>query len=395
MREIHVVESLVPNDVLGASRQKALDFSRANEAYVKYRTSASGRTKLVFEALKSVNNPKSIHGLYPYRGKISALDARQVLSQLPSSLTLLDPFCGSGTILHEGQKLGMDVIGVDNNPIAYSLSQAKLEQKSREDYIAEVTTLLQAAKWSLEKNCVPAMPEGPARHFHEQSANEVMSVSLFREQMSAYVKGCYYGAIALTARGCNHYRWTSSSVGKNIEPKQYISFYEKLEEKVKKHYAANCGQPTGRVILGDARQLSQLVEPGSVDVVFTSPPYFDALDYTAYYGKIIYEIHEENRLEIKEGLIQRFADYSANMERVLEEINRVTRQDALIIFVVGDKKAKDGTIDGGQFFASLREKQPAYIVERVYSGSQSQIFDTLNRTRRKEQIVVWDKSIGF
>ena len=35
------------------------------------------------KALKSVNNPKSGHGIYPYRGKIAALDAEQILSQLP------------------------------------------------------------------------------------------------------------------------------------------------------------------------------------------------------------------------------------------------------------------------------------------------------------------------
>ena len=56
-------------------------------------------SELTFEALASVNNPKSVHGIYPYRGKISAVDARRVIRQIPNGMTVLDPFCGSGTIV--------------------------------------------------------------------------------------------------------------------------------------------------------------------------------------------------------------------------------------------------------------------------------------------------------
>ena len=34
-----------------------------------------------------VSNPKSIHGIYPYRGKMSAIDAAYVISQLPSDVS--------------------------------------------------------------------------------------------------------------------------------------------------------------------------------------------------------------------------------------------------------------------------------------------------------------------
>ncbi|GAI00522.1 unnamed protein product, partial [marine sediment metagenome] len=59
-----------------------------------------------------------IHGIFPYRGKISAKDASQIIQQLPRKGKLLDPFCGSGTIVYEAQKWGLESIGVDLNPIA-------------------------------------------------------------------------------------------------------------------------------------------------------------------------------------------------------------------------------------------------------------------------------------
>lgn len=72
----------------------------------------------IINELKSVNNPNSIHGIYPYRGKISALDADQILKQIPKGSVVLDPFCGSGTIVYEGLKYGHKTIGTDLNPIA-------------------------------------------------------------------------------------------------------------------------------------------------------------------------------------------------------------------------------------------------------------------------------------
>jgi len=212
--------------------------------------------------------------------------------------------------------------------------------------------------------------------------------------MNDYLKGIFYGTIALAARGCNGYMWTSSTVGKNIEPKTYIDFFEKFLTKAKKHskYFAPPTSCPAQIIEHDSRRLSEVLPAKSVDFVFTSPPYFDALDYTAYYGKLIYEIFGVNRVEIKQNLIQYVDTYEADMRAALEELDIVTTDNALIIFVVGDKKIKKEVINGGAFFNNI--KKASYIVERCYSGSSSQVFDVLNKTERKEQIVVWDKFNG-
>ena len=99
-----------------------------------------------------------------------------------------------------------------------------------------------------------------------------------------------------------------------------------------------------------------------------------------------------NRMEVKKNLIQFIKTYEQDMTQVLSQINTVTKDDALIIFVVGDKKIKNKLINGGDFFSKLFHKKPNKIIERTYSSSASQIFDKLNKTTRKEQIVIWDKS---
>src|SRR5699024_2182439 len=120
---------------------------------------------------------------------------------------------------------------------------------------------------------VPKMPEEALKHFHDDSAREIMSVSEKIDNASDYIKGCYYGAIALTARGCNPYKWTSSTVGTDIEPKRYISFYDRLMSKSEKSYCRdNKNKPVGEAFIHDSRKLSAFIGPPSVGIVFTSPP---------------------------------------------------------------------------------------------------------------------------
>ncbi len=337
--------------------------------------------------LKSVNNPRSIHGIYPYRGKISALDAEQILSQMPRGSVVLDPFCGSGTILYEGLKFGLHTVGVDANPIAVTLSNGKLHiPLSFDEVTSEVEALIKKAK---ALHSFPNAPEYPSSLFHEDSLCEIMRLSVFYEQMSDYVKACFLGTIALTARGCNHYKWTSSTVGKNMESKRYIPFYDKLLQKIKKHFLPIRNDSV--VYYEDTRNIDNILEPNSVDFIFSSPPYFDCLDYTAYYARIVYDILGYERLQIRSRLIQSFENYESDMKMVLDKLYGVLKPGGQVIFVVGDKKIHGKVINGAEFFHEISPFDKYTVVERTYSGTSSKVFDAINKTERKEQIVIWTK----
>ena len=100
-----------------------------HESESELHTTILPKKNIVLRQLKQVSNPRSIHGIYPYRGKMSAIDAAQVISQLPANSTLLDPFCGTGTIVYEAQIHGMNAIGIDNNPIACTIASGKIQSK--------------------------------------------------------------------------------------------------------------------------------------------------------------------------------------------------------------------------------------------------------------------------
>jgi len=343
--------------------------------------------KLTFAELESVSNQNSIHGIYPYRGKLSPIDAAHIINQLPTDNTLLDPFCGSGTIVYEAAKRLKSAIGVDNNPIAVQIAKGKTSQFDPEDSLSHVRRIIQ--RIDLSSRCV--IPESANRYFHPDTANEIMQLLRYYEEFNDYEKAVFLGTICLAARACNRYKWSSTQIGQLSSERHYVNFFNKFLQKILKH-----GYPLSKnnaeVIQGDARQLSQFVPRKSIDIIYTSPPYFDALDYTSYYTRIVHHVFGNDIARIKSGLIQNRETYGDDMARCLDEIDRVTTDDAVIIFVVGDKKVGNKVINGGEFFSSIAKHKPIKVLEREYTKTASKIWDRINRTNRKEQIIVWDKS---
>ena len=347
----------------------------------------TSHSRISLPRLTKVSNPKSIHGIYPYRGKISALDAGQVVSQFPRSDVLLDPFCGTGTILYEAQAHGMNAIGVDNNPLACTIARGKTQPVDSEDVLARLEESIGTAKKIVKPQ---SMPPWPAKYFHPTTAAQIMSVLQVVPDFSDYLLSAFYGAICVAARACNKWLWTSNSIGRINRPLRQIDFYKTLQRKVKKHLPFVQGGSEVQVIQGDTRTIHDLIPEQSVGVVYTSPPYFDALDYTGYYTRLVMEITGIDRAKVRDGLIQRYSTYKEDMKQALAAIDRVVREDALIVFVVGDKKIRGRLIRGDEFFKDIAPWENPYTVEREYSATASSIWDRINETKRKEQILVWD-----
>lgn len=70
----------------------------------------------------------SAHGLHEYRGKFNPQMVRAVanLLGLNTGDRIWDPFCGSGTVLLEARHQGFNALGVDLNPLAVAIANAKL-----------------------------------------------------------------------------------------------------------------------------------------------------------------------------------------------------------------------------------------------------------------------------
>lgn len=99
--------------------------------------SSTGSTELTWQAiLESGENaqfrrkdPKYVtHGIHPYKGKFYPQLAKALFNsaKLEPGSTVLDPFCGSGTVLLEAALSGCNAVGFDVNPVAVSTAAAKI-----------------------------------------------------------------------------------------------------------------------------------------------------------------------------------------------------------------------------------------------------------------------------
>lgn len=358
---------------------------------VSTRPFSDSSPRITLRHFDKVSNPKSIHGIYPYRGKMSAIDAAHIVSQLPSDSVLLDPFCGTGTIVYEAQAHGMSAIGVDNNPLACIIARGKTEYVDHETVHSLLTTSIQSARL---QGRVPLMPDSALRYFHPETADQIMRMVSVSAHLPDYLLAALYGSICVAARACNGWLWTSTSIGRINEPLRNIDFYATLVRKARKHLEfTNKGSPA-IIHTHDTRSIHEIIPEKSVDVVYTSPPYFDALDYTGYYTKIVLEILGLDRASIRDGLIQRFATYEEEMRSALTSIDRVMSDEGLIIFVVGDRMVRRKLIRGSDFFSDIAPWANPYIVEREYTNTASGLWDSINSTKRKEQVLVWDLAEG-
>lgn len=94
---------------------------------------------------------ESTHGIFPYPARLlrhiprMLLSSRQVLSHVDY---VIDPFCGSGTVLVEAQKRGIPALGMDQNPVAALVSRVKTTPLSSNELSLLLTDTMLKAKRS-------------------------------------------------------------------------------------------------------------------------------------------------------------------------------------------------------------------------------------------------------
>lgn len=77
----------------------------------------------------------------------------QQLAAKPEATSVLDPFCGRGTTLYAARLAGLPSVGVDINPVAVAIAQAKITQVSS-------SAVVRLARQILESGSDGEVPEG-------------------------------------------------------------------------------------------------------------------------------------------------------------------------------------------------------------------------------------------
>ena len=207
--------------------------------------------------------------------------------------TLLDPFCGTGTTLVEGKKLGCDVLGFEANPMAHLAATAKTTwdvdrealltsagacaRRASQDIAAaeELRVLPAEAQALLLKNSICPKPLHKAL---------ILAEAIDREMEGAARRAARVAlASTLVVSASNlHFGPEVGVRGRKLDADVVGAWLERIRAMVADLAAVGEGQAYGgaTVFRHDARQILSEVTPHSVDAVFTSPPYPNEKDYT-------------------------------------------------------------------------------------------------------------------
>jgi hypothetical protein len=272
-------------------------------------------------------NEKNRSNLFAWRGQFSPQLVENILkAYCPVNASVLDPFCGSGTVLYEAALQHLTVYGFELNPAGWILSRVyQFINKSLE----QRKTILDAV---LEK----LSSVFPSYDLFGQHNNPNIVVSEFPKVASDLLLAAtddervFFEALVVLLDVCD----------KDIPVKLLYDCYYRLARLVRS--LPQSSLPVSAK-LADARRLP--LEAASIDFVITSPPYINVFNYHQNYRRSV-EILGWNLLAIARSEIgsnranrgNRFltvVQYCLDMAVVLNELCRVCKDSARVILIVG------------------------------------------------------------
>ncbi|MEQ9398769.1 MAG: DNA methyltransferase [Longimicrobiales bacterium] len=250
-------------------------------------------------------DPKyATHGIHRYKGKFYPQLAKSLLNSagLDVGATVLDPFCGSGTLVLEGHLSGLRAHGVDLNPLAARIASAKVGVLDLDpNHVLRAAEFLRA-ELTGTVSCTGSMDQFPeAAHEEIESwfatpiafkLNHVLSV--IRASSTGVLQEFLEVVFSSIVRDVSHQDPRDLRIRRRKEPLDdadvfgaFLGALDAQVERLEDFWAirGHCPTPLVRptVVHGDAREGRPFDKLGlrdrSVDCVLTSPPYATALPY--------------------------------------------------------------------------------------------------------------------
>lgn len=327
------------------------------------------------------------HGLHRFPAKYVPQVPRWAIESLASPGTvILDPFMGSGTTLVEASMAPVTAIGIDRDQLAELISGAKVYPPTA-TRLADIWAVLKRA-WRPARRAGLKAPMPDVQNFGHW----------FSDSAWAELQGCLDAIDSLSISGVerNFLLVLFSSILRRVSnaddqsQKTYVSHtYPKTPPPVRQAFELVVDQALMRAnefhagrdsrseseILtgGDAKEMN--LDNSSIDVVVTSPPYLDSVDYM-YNFMLEYfwlgprlgipdraTFNRERRAgigskspvddaplpasvadlldieQVRTGRRRSVAGYMHDMDRHFAEAARVLREDGYYVMVVGNSQS--------------------------------------------------------
>lgn len=246
--------------------------------------------KTIYETL----GRESVH---PFPARMAPGIAMEVVAQAKKPLRILDPMMGSGTVLAIARSMGHQAVGVDIDPLAVLISRVWTTAIDPDEVRCKATEVMEKARLifsnmlvrdSYPKNADEETKKFISFWFDSYSRGQLAALSMVidrvRDETVRNVLWCAFSRLIITkksgvslAMDLSHSRPHKSYDRAPVKPyRKYLSSVERVIQNCIDKNSSGRG-PATTIYNGDARDLP--VDNASVDLVLTSPPYLNAIDY--------------------------------------------------------------------------------------------------------------------
>jgi DNA modification methylase len=404
--------------------------------------------KTIFETLG--RNP-----IHPFPARMAPGIALEALGDSKTTLRVLDPMAGSGTVLAVARAKGHRAFGIDIDPLAVLLAGVwtrTIDVERVSEKAAEVLDRAKAAFKTLSSGL--AYPRGSdeetrkfIRYWFDEYARRQLatlsnSINRVHDAITRDVLWCGFSRLIITksagasrAMDLSHSRPHREFARAPVKPfNRFLSAIETVVSNCPQTGSAPVG-PATVVKRGDARKLD--IENESIDLVLTSPPYLNGIDYMrcskfslVWMGYNVSELREirggsvgaeassEEALEaewvkslfkqlrLKPVLSSRdhalLTRYVWDMGQALAEVSRVLRRRGRAVYVIGDSMSRGTFIPNSAIVTAVAQKQGLSLVSRnsralpanrryLPPPKRGLSGETMDARLRREVVVVFNK----
>jgi len=257
---------------------------------------------------------RAVHGWYRFVLSFPPHLVRTYLERFDvhDDQRVLDPFCGTGTVLVEAKKAGVLSVGVEVNPMAYVATRTKTDWSPDPDGLVEHAMRVAALASSsllaegIEDSPVFFAVDGSQQGQHslrtlsDERAALLLSDSIsplplhkilvLLETLERQRDDRYHQHESLALAKALVYSISNLHFGPEVgvgAPKldapvvsTWLSGVRTMADDLRQVQALDGHDSTACVHHADARQIPTVLEPASISAVITSPPYPNEKDYT-------------------------------------------------------------------------------------------------------------------
>lgn len=292
----------------------------------------------------------SIHYIVPYQACFAPQIPEFFIKNFSNEGdVVLDPFCGRGTTVFEANQQNRIGMGVDVSPLALEIAKSKLKSVTYE----QVKERLNQIDFSKEK--LDGYEEFKDI-YHPKTYSQIMNLKeqLTESPVDTLIRSIVFGRLHGHSNGFfsvwtfNVISFSKERIKRQSEKRGLKPDFRDIVPRILKKAKTVLEnpiieQPKSKLFKSDSRTLP--IESDSVDLVVTSPPFLDVINYIDD-NWLRFWFLGFNKEELRTTLIQTgdIKEYKNFIKDSLKEMSRVLKKDKYCIVEVGDVKHKSEKI---------------------------------------------------